>query len=85
MLIVTCAFWYKLDESQKWASIYYQHMMQAEHELDQVRTIDFSDQKNGAEYTIRIARDSVKIEPVVKSHPTTIINPLYVAPNSQAE
>ena len=79
-LVVICVLGYNLYETHKWNDIYFRHMMQAENELDRVRVIDFTDQRFGADYKIRISRDEVKIEPVKESHSVTILNPLLSAP-----
>jgi hypothetical protein len=85
-LVVICVLSCNLYETHKWNDIYFRHMMQAESELDRVRVIDFTDQRFGADYKIRISRDEVKIEPVAESHSVTIPNPLYNAPpTSKAE
>ncbi|MBI1866144.1 MAG: hypothetical protein HY005_02570 [Candidatus Staskawiczbacteria bacterium] len=80
LLVIVCVLGYNLYETYKWNDIYFRHMMQAEGELDRVRVIDFTDQRFGTAYKIRISRNEVKIEPVMESHSVTIPNPLFKAP-----
>ena len=85
-LVVICVLGYNLFEAHKWSNIYFENRMRVEDELNRVRIIDFTDQRYGADYKIRISRDEVKIEPVTESHGVTIPNPLFKAPaTSKAE